>query len=165
MVLIFGSAFSLSSLAVILHLRLAPTRILLKLLTGLLFIWLMACETLPGYALETQQMKGPKNGLAKTERAEPDDVPSSSFQIALLVSARFFQEWVSPIDGPRCNFSPTCSQYGYEAVHNYGPFLGIAMTADRLMRCSYWTETEPYYHRLPNGALHDPVAMNLFAQP
>jgi hypothetical protein len=78
---------------------------------------------------------------------------------------RFFQKQISPIDGPRCNFSPTCSQFGYEAVHDHGATLGVVMIADRLMRCSYWTEAGPDYARLSNGALYDPVANNLLKKP
>lgn len=147
------------------HLRLTHTRLLSRYCTGFLFFWLLLCTTIPSQAIETQQMKGPKNGLAKRDRAKSDYVSSSPFQLVMLGSVRFFQAWISPIDGSRCNFSPTCSQYGYEAVHNYGSLLGIIMTADRLMRCSYLTETGPEYNRLPNGTLHDPVASNLFTQP
>ena len=74
----------------------------------------------------------------------------------LLGAIRFFQEYISPADGPRCQFSPTCSAYGHQAIHRHGPWLGVLMTADRLMRCGYLTDPEDYRH-LPNGRLIDPV--------
>jgi putative component of membrane protein insertase Oxa1/YidC/SpoIIIJ protein YidD len=50
-------------------------------------------------------------------------------------------------------------------VRDHGALLGVVMTADRLMRCSYWTEAGRDYTRLPDGTLHDPVAGNLLTQP
>lgn len=47
---------------------------------------------------------------------------------------RFFQVYISPIDGPRSSFYPTSSQYALEAIQKYGVFAGIAMGCDRLMR-------------------------------
>ena len=156
---------NLSDLVVIKNLHRTHARSLAGYCAGVLFFCLLLCVTIPSHSLETKQMKGPKNGLVKTERAKPADVSPSSFRFVLLGSMRFFQEWISPIDGSRCSFSPTCSHYGYEAVHDYGFLPGITMTADRLMRCSYWTEAGPDYIRLPNGTLRDPVANNLFTQP
>lgn len=37
------------------------------------------------------------------------------------------------MDGDRCPMYPTCSQYSLLAMHKHGPFIGIIMTADRLM--------------------------------
>lgn len=47
---------------------------------------------------------------------------------------RFFQVYISPIDGPRSSFYPTSSQYALEAIQKHGVFKGIAMGCDRLMR-------------------------------
>lgn len=46
----------------------------------------------------------------------------------------FFQDYISPIDGPRSTFYPTSSQYALEAIEKYGMFKGIALGCDRLMR-------------------------------
>jgi hypothetical protein len=81
----------------------------------------------------------------------------------LLMPIRWFQKYVSPMDGPRCQFAPTCSSFGYTAVHDHGPWQGILMTADRLLRCSYLTEARVYPH-LPNGRLADPVVSNLLVK-
>lgn len=85
-----------------------------------------------------------------TDSSEPAAAP-------LLGAIRFFQEYISPTDGARCQFSPTCSAFGHQAIHRHGPWLGVLMTADRLMRCGYGTDPERY-PRLPNGRLADPVA-------
>ncbi len=47
---------------------------------------------------------------------------------------KFYQEILSPIDGPKCPYYPTCSQFGIEAVKNYGPFWGLLMLFNRQMR-------------------------------
>jgi len=47
---------------------------------------------------------------------------------------RFFQVYISPIDGPRSSFYPTSSQYALDAIKKYGVFRGISLGCDRLMR-------------------------------
>ena len=53
---------------------------------------------------------------------------------ACIACIHFFQEYISPIDGPRSSFYPTSSQYALEAIQRYGVFTGIALGCDRLMR-------------------------------
>ena len=47
---------------------------------------------------------------------------------------RFFQVYISPIDGPRSSFYPTSSQYALEAIQKHGVLKGISMGCDRLLR-------------------------------
>ena len=49
---------------------------------------------------------------------------------------RFFQEVISPQDGPNCRFKPTCSRYGREAVEQYGLLIGGFLAGDRIIRCN-----------------------------
>ncbi len=46
----------------------------------------------------------------------------------------FFQNFTSPIDGPRCPMTPTCSAYALHALERHGPALAIMLTVDRLLR-------------------------------
>jgi hypothetical protein len=39
-----------------------------------------------------------------------------------------------------CRFTPTCSQYGKEAVEKYGVAKGGALTAWRVARCNPWNK-------------------------
>ena len=48
----------------------------------------------------------------------------------------FYKGWISPILPPACRFVPTCSQYGVQAIQEFGPTKGALLTAWRLMRCS-----------------------------
>jgi putative membrane protein insertion efficiency factor len=110
-------------------------------------------------------MKGPEAGPVKTGEAGAANATPSASGAVLLGGVRFFQEWISPVDGSRCGFSPTCSQYGYRALRDHGALFGLVLTADRLMRCNIWTEAGRDYQRLPSGKLYDPVVSNLFTQP
>ncbi len=90
---------------------------------------------------------------------------TSSAKIVFLGAIGFFQQYISPIDGPRCGFSPTCSRYGAEAIRKYGPLQGLLMTGDRIIRCNPWRRPGIDYARLPNGRLYDPVAQNDLFEP
>lgn len=48
---------------------------------------------------------------------------------------RFYQNYVSPLSGSTCHYSPTCSRYTAEAVARFGLLKGIIMGTDRLIRC------------------------------
>lgn len=50
-----------------------------------------------------------------------------------MVLLEFYQDSISPIDGDRCLMYPTCSQYSFEAIQKHNSFIGIIMTADRLI--------------------------------
>jgi putative membrane protein insertion efficiency factor len=100
-------------------------------------------------------MNGPPKKVSHPIAA--DGATADTVSQPLLGAIRFFQEYISPLDGARCQFSPTCSAYGHQAIHQRGPWLGVLMTTDRLMRCGYLSEPDTY-PRLPNGRLADPVA-------
>jgi putative membrane protein insertion efficiency factor len=44
-----------------------------------------------------------------------------------------YQRWITPANGPTCNFIPTCSAYTLSAIERYG-FWGILMGAERILR-------------------------------
>jgi putative membrane protein insertion efficiency factor len=59
---------------------------------------------------------------------------------------RVYQKLISPLIGPQCRFTPTCSQYGVEALKKHGLFKGSWLTIRRILRCHPW-----------GGQGHDPV--------
>jgi len=69
--------------------------------------------------------------------------PSASLH-PLKSGIRFFQNFISPVDGPRCPMYPTCSSYAIQALDRHGPLLGSFFTVDRLLH-----ETEPDSRRRP----------------
>ncbi len=51
---------------------------------------------------------------------------------------RFYQLAISPWLPPSCIYTPTCSQYGIEAISKYGVVKGGWLTLKRLLRCAPW---------------------------
>ena len=60
----------------------------------------------------------------------------SIFPFLLLI--RIYQSLISPLLGPSCRFTPTCSQYAKEALKKYGLFKGLSLTLNRLSNCHPW---------------------------
>ncbi|CAC9438227.1 Protein YidD [uncultured Gammaproteobacteria bacterium] len=58
----------------------------------------------------------------------------------LLIPIKFYQLFISPLLGPNCRFDPTCSQYAYEAVKEYGFFKGLVLSIKRIGKCHPWHE-------------------------
>lgn len=63
----------------------------------------------------------------------------------IVFAIRFYQHGISPLLGPCCRFTPTCSQYALEAVERYGVWRGSGKAVRRILRCHPWN---------PGG--HDP---------
>lgn len=54
----------------------------------------------------------------------------------LLKLIRFYQKSISVHTSPKCKYFPTCSQYTYEAIEEWGAFLGVLMGIWRILRCN-----------------------------
>lgn len=48
---------------------------------------------------------------------------------------RLYRLLISPLFPPSCRFTPTCSQYGLEAIERFGPWKGTWLTVRRVLRC------------------------------
>jgi putative membrane protein insertion efficiency factor len=70
----------------------------------------------------------------KQEKSKREKPPLSLAQKSCRAAIRFFQIYISPIDGPRSSFYPTSSQYALEAIQKHGVLKGIGMGCDRLLR-------------------------------
>ncbi len=68
------------------------------------------------------------------------------FSYPFIFFIKLYQWILSPLLGPKCRFTPTCSQYGIEAFKKYGPIKGLWLTARRVAKCHPW-----------GGHGHDPV--------
>lgn len=64
---------------------------------------------------------------------------SRGLATVLLAVIGFYRQFISPLLGPRCRFTPTCSAYGLEAIQRHGPWRGGWLTLKRLLRCHPWT--------------------------
>jgi putative membrane protein insertion efficiency factor len=59
-----------------------------------------------------------------------------AYPFILLI--KIYQLAISPLIGPKCRFTPTCSEYGKEALQKYGLIKGGWMTIKRIARCNPW---------------------------
>ena len=64
----------------------------------------------------------------------------------LIIPIKIYEILISPLLGPHCRFTPTCSQYAVEAIEKHGPIKGIWLAIKRIARCHPW-----------GGCGHDPV--------
>ncbi|MEK7814171.1 MAG: membrane protein insertion efficiency factor YidD [Candidatus Desantisbacteria bacterium] len=48
---------------------------------------------------------------------------------------KIYQHFLSPLFPPACRFSPTCSQYAYDAISMHGPWKGLWKSIRRILRC------------------------------
>ncbi len=55
-----------------------------------------------------------------------------------LAILRFYRRWISPALPPACRFTPTCSEYAYQAIEKYGAARGGWLGLRRLSRCHPW---------------------------
>lgn len=54
----------------------------------------------------------------------------------LIWLIKFYRKNISPNTPPSCKFTPTCSQYGLEAIERFGAIKGGFMTLWRILRCN-----------------------------
>ena len=54
-----------------------------------------------------------------------------------------FSEYISPVDGDRCNMYPTCAAYTRQAIEKHGFVFGVLLTADRLIHEANETDRAP----------------------
>ena len=69
--------------------------------------------------------------------------PLTKLLIGLI---RLYQITLSPWLGGACRYTPTCSNYGIEALQKYGAFKGSWLTIKRVISCNPW-----------GGSGYDPV--------
>lgn len=52
-----------------------------------------------------------------------------------LAAIRFYKKRISPMLPPSCRFTPTCSEYTYEAIEIHGVIKGSWLGMKRISRC------------------------------
>jgi putative membrane protein insertion efficiency factor len=67
--------------------------------------------------------------------------------LPFIILIRFYQWVISPALGPKCRFTPTCSQYAAEAFQKHGLIKGFVLSVKRVSKC-----------RPGGGHGYDPVA-------
>lgn len=56
----------------------------------------------------------------------------------IIVLIRLYQYTLSPLLGPSCRFSPSCSEYAAQAVAKHGSIKGGWLGLKRILRCNPW---------------------------
>ncbi|MGB9824855.1 MAG: membrane protein insertion efficiency factor YidD [Candidatus Hydrothermia bacterium] len=56
-------------------------------------------------------------------------------KLLTLQAIKFYQQTISKVQGDVCNFVPSCSHFGYEAIERFGFIKGGLKASDRLQRC------------------------------
>lgn len=104
-------------------------------------------------------MKGPQPGLPiqQNQQSRQFSPPGN----ILLGAIQIYRRFISPIQGSRCGFYPSCSTFGLHAVQHHGALQGVVLTADRLTRCNIFKQPGPDYYLRPDGRLYDPVEANI----
>jgi putative membrane protein insertion efficiency factor len=82
--------------------------------------------------LRVEQEDGARDKQDGEEEAK-EEKPVSS---AMVATIGVYKNFISPLLPPACRFLPTCSQYGVQAIEEFGPSKGAILTAWRLLRCS-----------------------------
>ena len=72
----------------------------------------------------------------------------------------FFSEYISRVDGDRCPMYPTCASYSRQVIRKHGVFIGIAMTADRLIHEGNEMDYAPLIKAGESVRYYDPVSWN-----
>lgn len=67
-----------------------------------------------------------------------------SFLFTLII--RIYQKMISPILPNACRYTPTCSEYGVQAIKKYGAWRGGWKALKRISSCHPW-----------GGSGHDPL--------
>lgn len=55
--------------------------------------------------------------------------------LPFMILIRFYQWVISPALGPKCRFTPTCSQYAADALKKHGLIKGLVLSIKRVSKC------------------------------
>jgi uncharacterized protein len=70
----------------------------------------------------------------------------NGFIYLLIIPVKIYQYVISPMIGPSCRYTPSCSAYTIEALKKHGPIRGLWLSIKRIVSCNPW-----------GGSGHDPV--------
>ena len=56
----------------------------------------------------------------------------------LIILIRLYQLMVSPLLGPSCRFSVSCSQNMLSSINDFGVVLGLYFGLTRILSCNPW---------------------------
>jgi len=66
--------------------------------------------------------------------------------LLIIATIKIYKYVISPILPMACRYTPSCSEYGIQAVKKHGALKGSSLAIRRILRCHPW-----------GGHGHDPV--------
>jgi putative membrane protein insertion efficiency factor len=103
------------------------------------------------------------NNPGSDREATPAQETDASFCGYYLMQAiRFYQHYISPVIGDRCQMYPSCSSYAVEAIKKHGCLIGSVMTSDRLIHEANEMDHAPVIEKEGEFRYYDPVGGNDF---
>ena len=96
-------------------------------------------------------------GQAPLESSRSEKPPSF---ISLGIEG--YQKILSPVLNSNCYMLPSCSEYSKQALAEYGPWLGLLMTVDRLFHEANEDRTSPRVRKGDQLKLFDPPSANVW---
>jgi hypothetical protein len=66
--------------------------------------------------------------------------------LLIIALIKVYKYVISPLLPMACRYTPTCSEYGIQAVKKHGAWKGTGLTIKRILSCHPW-----------GGHGHDPV--------
>lgn len=104
---------------------------------------IMLIGTLLAHRVLSDCLLSSEEASDEEEPAAPDEAPSAPsrgveepMSGAMIAAIGVYKNFISPLLPPACRFLPTCSQYGVQAIREFGPCRGALLTGWRLLRCS-----------------------------
>ncbi len=128
----------------------------IKYIKVILFVLLLSPK-LYGQDTRIITMVSDKVQNEKAAKVKYSSAKKNKNPVQLLFSGLFlsYKHFISSQDGNRCNFYPTCSEYGMMSVKKHFFVIGLFDTFDRLTRCNgnhdayEYDEEKDYYIDLP----------------
>ncbi len=135
---------------------------------GVLMYGLLACAMLRAsysvYANEpwSVSVQSPVVGGDRVATVAPMSELTHPGTIMARLWLGFYQTGLRPVMHSSCMMVPTCSRYAIDAVQKHGPFIGVVLTADRLL---HEADEQRLYGQMDqhgHGYTPDPVSNNDF---
>lgn len=90
------------------------------------------------------------------------DPPESSPPTLFSLGIEVYRKNLSPVLDSNCYMHPSCSAYSKQAFAQYGPFLGLLLTVDRLFHEPNEDQTSPLIRQGTQVKIYDPPSANVW---
>jgi len=130
----------------------------------LIIIMLSIGLRVPCYSMEEKPFApwDYKDSIPAGEDKLEQENDASPCAYILIQAIRFYQYYVSPVIGDRCQMYPSCSSYALQAIKKHGCIIGSVMTSDRLIHEANETDHAPFIEKGGDSGYYDPVSGNDF---